>query len=202
MKTKKKSRFLTFCFSATPGAAEMYMGFLKTGLSLMIIFAASIVIAGSLRIGILSLLAIVIWFYSFFHANHLASLNDDEFDEVRDEYLLGIDYLPGIEKFVEKYHQWVAYILIFTGVALLWDMVGNFLYDILPQEYRFICSIMWRFSDYVPRIIISFAIIFAGLKMMGGKKLEAGTEKTERSPEEKEAEKETAMYGLDVREDK
>ena len=117
MKTKKKSRFLTFCFSVIPGAAEMYMGFMKTGLSLMITFAAAIVIASSLKIGILSLLAVVVWFYSFFHANHLASLNDDEFDEVKDEYLFGLDSLPGIEKFLKKYHQWVAYALIFTGIC-------------------------------------------------------------------------------------
>ena len=30
MKTKKKNRFLTFCFSMMPGAAEMYMGFMRT----------------------------------------------------------------------------------------------------------------------------------------------------------------------------
>ena len=38
MKTKKKNRFLTFCFSMLPGAAEMYMGFMKTGVSLMSLF--------------------------------------------------------------------------------------------------------------------------------------------------------------------
>ena len=59
MKTKKKNRFFTFCFSLMPGAAEMYMGFLKTGLSLMVTFAAAIVIASSLRMGVLSVLAVV-----------------------------------------------------------------------------------------------------------------------------------------------
>ena len=44
MKTKKKNRFLTFCFSCLPGAAEMYMGFMKMGLSLMLVFFAIIII--------------------------------------------------------------------------------------------------------------------------------------------------------------
>ena len=33
--TKKKSSFLTFCFSFLPGAGQMYMGFMKRGISLM-----------------------------------------------------------------------------------------------------------------------------------------------------------------------
>lgn len=181
MKTKKKNRFFTFCFSVIPGAAEMYMGFLKTGLSLMITFAITIVIASSLRMGILSILAVVVWFYSFFHANHLASLNDDEFGEVNDEYLFGLDSLPGIETFVKKYHQWVAYILIFIGICFLWDSLGNLLYNLLPKEYRFIYSVMWQIGNYVPSIIIGLGIIFAGVKMIGGKKVsvETGEEKEE-----------------------
>ena len=45
MKTKKKNRFLTFCFSMLPGAAEMYMGFMKTGVSLMSLFMLVIMVA-------------------------------------------------------------------------------------------------------------------------------------------------------------
>ena len=46
MKTKKKSRFLSFCFSFLPGAAEMYMGFMKTGMSLMLVFFLLIAFSG------------------------------------------------------------------------------------------------------------------------------------------------------------
>lgn len=172
MKTKKKNRFLTFWFSLIPGAAEMYMGFMKTGLSLMITFAAAILIASSLKLGVLSILAVVVWFYSFFHANHLASLNDEEFNQVSDEYLFGLDSFPGIESFVKKHRSWVAYILIFAGVCFLWDSVGRLLYDILPKEYRFIYSIMWRIGNYIPSIVIGVGIIFVGVKMISGKKIE------------------------------
>ena len=34
MKQQKKSKFFTFMFSFIPGAAEMYMGFMKQGVSL------------------------------------------------------------------------------------------------------------------------------------------------------------------------
>ena len=36
---RKKSKGWTFIFSLLPGAGEMYMGFMKQGLSLMTIFA-------------------------------------------------------------------------------------------------------------------------------------------------------------------
>ena len=38
MKQQKKNKFFTFMFSFIPGAAEMYMGFMKQGISLMTLF--------------------------------------------------------------------------------------------------------------------------------------------------------------------
>ena len=43
MKQKKKNKFFTFIFSLLPGAAEMYMGFMKNGLSMMVMFFISFV---------------------------------------------------------------------------------------------------------------------------------------------------------------
>ena len=44
--TKKKSGFWTFVFSLLPGAAEMYMGFMKMGISLMGLFFGLFIIGG------------------------------------------------------------------------------------------------------------------------------------------------------------
>ena len=41
---KKKNRFLLFCFSFLPGAGEMYLGFMKTGISLLSIFAICVML--------------------------------------------------------------------------------------------------------------------------------------------------------------
>ena len=43
--TKKRNGFLRFCCSLLPGAGEMYMGFMKMGLSLMSMFFGIIVAA-------------------------------------------------------------------------------------------------------------------------------------------------------------
>ena len=44
MKQQRRNGFFTFIFSFMPGAAEMYMGFLKQGVSIMAIFLLGIVI--------------------------------------------------------------------------------------------------------------------------------------------------------------
>jgi len=170
MKAKKKSRFLTFCFSLLPGAAEMYMGFMKIGVSMMILFFAVIMLSIWINQGVLGVLAIVIWFYGFFHANHLASLPDEEFAQVKDEYLFGMDALPGIDTVIKKYHKWIAYLLIFFGVCFLWSSMTDLLYDVLPEAYDFIPRMMWRVGNYVPSFVIGIGIIFAGIKMIAGKK--------------------------------
>ena len=64
--TRKKSRFLTFCCSLIPGAGEMYLGFLKQGVSIMSAFVIVYAIGGFI-FPPLTVFCAVIWFYSFFH---------------------------------------------------------------------------------------------------------------------------------------
>ena len=109
MKTKKKNRFFTFCMSCIPGAGEMYMGFMKTGVSLMILFALTIIFAVSLHQGTIAVFCVVEWFYSFFHANHLASLDDEEFAQVEDKYLLKLDEVSGLRAYSHRYQLFVEY---------------------------------------------------------------------------------------------
>ena len=72
--TNKKNSLWRFFFSLIPGAGEMYMGFLKMGVSLMSLFFAIIFIASSLWLGPLILIDIIVWFYSFFHVHNLAKI--------------------------------------------------------------------------------------------------------------------------------
>lgn len=171
MTTKKKNRFLTFCFSLLPGAGEMYMGFMRAGLSLMLLFVFAIMIPVFLRLDELVVLAVVVWFYSFFHANHLASLNDEEFARVEDQYLYGLDTLSGGKDFVAKYRKWVAVILILVGTLLLWNSVMDLLRDLLRNILpSVIYSVLNRVGYYIPRVLAAVLIIVAGGKMIGGRK--------------------------------
>ena len=172
MKAKKKSRFLTFCFSLMPGAAQMYMGFMKMGVSQMMLCFLIITFSVWLNQGALAAFCVIPWFYSFFQANHLASLSDEEFNAVEDEYLFGMKGVPGVEEFVKEHNKWIAVLLIFIGACLLWDSMANFMYHVLPDEFSFISRTMRRIGDYVPSVVIGCGIIALGVKMIGGKKEE------------------------------
>lgn len=179
MRTKKKNRFLTFCFSMLPGAGEMYMGFMKTGVSLMLLFFLVVMFSVWINQGIISALAIVVWFYGFFHANHLAGLGDEDFVQVKDEFLLGLDGLVGTKDFVRKYNKVVACGLIFAGICLLWNTLTDVIDYILPNTYNFIINMMWRIGDFVPSVVIGIAIVVFGIKLLGGKKADVADKQEE-----------------------
>ena len=44
----KKNSFLTFCFAFIPGAGEMYLGMMKKGLAVMLLFWSLSMVAGVL----------------------------------------------------------------------------------------------------------------------------------------------------------
>ena len=125
------------------------------------------------------MLAIVVWFYGFFHANHLAGLADEDFYNVKDEYLFGMDTLPGVGELVKKHQKWVAVALIFFGLCFLWSSMASLLYDVLPNAYSFIPRVMWKVGNYIPSFVIALGIIVIGVKMIGGKKVSTPDEQEE-----------------------
>ena len=64
-----KNGFLTFCCAFVPGAGQMYQGYMKRGLSL-ILTACCIGMVSSLLNPVL-LLLVVVWMYSFFDTFNL-----------------------------------------------------------------------------------------------------------------------------------
>ena len=85
---KQKHGFWVFIFSLIPGAGEMYMGFKKQGLSIMLLFWGAIALASITGLGWLAMFLPVIWFYSFFNVHNLKSLSEEEFYSVEDNYIL------------------------------------------------------------------------------------------------------------------
>ena len=189
---KKKNRFLLFCLSFLPGAGEMYLGFMKMGLSLLSLFALIIIITVYSNIGVMGLVVFVICVYGFFHANNLGALSDEEFYKIEDEYLFGLgekdmnslkDFLTG------KYRKVFAVILILFGISMLWQTFCRFLRYMVGSDYyyKYISGFMNTVSSDVPRMIIAFLIILFGIKLIWGKKEELDRlEKTEEMQQQAE----------------
>ncbi len=179
MKQKKKSRFFTFIFSMLPGAAEMYMGFMKNGLSLMIIFFISFVpmiLFNSLEF--MLLLSAVLWFYGFFHARNISSLDDTYFDQLEDVYIWeefgDFKWKETNNKNIKK---WGAIILILIGLAQLWNY---FFYEIIcrliPGDYW---NDIYPVIKEIPQVIFAILFIIIGVKLIKGKKEELNVESEE-----------------------
>lgn len=175
--TKKKNSFLTFIFSLLPGAAEMYMGFMKMGVSLMGIFFGLAILGSFFGQGIFLIADVVVWFYGFFHAHNLRAMDDEDFYALEDDYILHLD--GSGQEFWNKvvavrYRKLVAAALILIGVSILWNNLLDLLYNILPE---FIREYIYVFSYRIPQIILGVAIIVAGVWMIRGKKQEILDEK-------------------------
>ena len=182
---KKKNRFLLFCLSFLPGAGEMYLGFMKMGLSLLSLFALVIIITVYSNIGVMGFVVFVICVYGFFHANNLGALSDEEFYKIEDEYLFGFgekDMNSLKDFFMGKYRKVFAAILILFGISMLWQTFCRFLRHMVGSDYyyKYISRFMSTISSDVPRMIIAFLIIWFGIKLIWGKKEELDRlEKTE-----------------------
>lgn len=174
MKQKKKNRFFTFIFSFLPGAAEMYMGFMKNGFSLMLCFLlpfALIVIYGGLDF--LMPICAVMWFYGFFHARNYAGMDDMTFDAMTDRYIweefsdLNFNKVSG-----KTAKKWIAAALIVIGAALIWDYFSGILYRLIPEGYW---DDIYPALSNIPQVVISILMVIVGIRMVVGKKKELDT---------------------------
>ena len=174
---KKKNRFLLFCFSFLPGAGEMYFGFMKMGISLLSLFAVCVMVTGYMQIGVLMFVPFVVWVYSFFHANNLGALSDEEFYRVEDGYLFGLNETElgsFKDSIVGKYRKALAIILIILGASMLWQAFCHMLWHLVGSDfyYEYISRFTGIVSDDLPKVIIALVVIWLGVKLIQGKKEE------------------------------
>lgn len=168
---RKKSSFLTFCFAFLPGAGQMYMGFMKRGVSLMSSFFLFIFLSSWLQLGPLILAIPVIWFYSFFDTFNLRSSPDDEFYALEDNYLLVPDFVKS-KVWQGRYRMIIALALIVAGCAILWNNLYDIFGWIMPEYMR---KLVYRFGYYFPQFLIGVGIIALGIYLIRGKKKDLDT---------------------------
>lgn len=173
---KKKSRFWLFVWSLIPGAGEMFLGFMKMGVSLMLGFAVLVIVAGMLNLETLFFIPMVMYAYCFFHANNLGILNDEEFYAVQDRYLLGLDGLNSIEgmqvRLSRKYRKIAAVVLIFLGVVMLWDQIFSWLLEAFGHDNYYLSRISYFMRYEFFRIVFAIVVIWIGCRLIRGKKVE------------------------------
>ncbi len=169
---RKRSKFWTFIFSCMPGAGQMFSGFMKAGLSLMVLFFGVIAVSSVLNLGSLLYALPVIWFYAFFDSISRSFLPDEEFYSQQDEWLFSLDKL-----FSRSYPEalrrngglYLGVGLLVLGVLLLWDTLVGQLYGVLPDQ---VLAALRQINRVLPRLIAGGVIIFIGYKLLRGRRTE------------------------------
>ena len=174
MKPRKKNNFWTFIFSFCPGAAEMYMGFFKNGLSILTIFCIPLIITGVLYGGdYLAILSVVVYVAAFFHARCLATTPDADFEALQDKYIWE-EFIDGksISINTESAKKWGSAILIFIGIFGLFEILRDNLYSMLDRYGVAGREMIMDVVDSIPRLVFSIFVIVVGVLIIRGKKKE------------------------------
>lgn len=168
---RKKNGFFTFIWSFMPGAAEMYMGFMKCGLSLMGLFLASLALPMFCYWdGAFFLLTTLVWFYSFFHARNMAACTEEVLQSMEDNFIWD-DFGDGSKTRIASptLRKWGAAILIVIGASMLWNNFKGVVANLIPEEYW---NMVWPIFDKIPQFVISILIIAVGIGLIAAKKKE------------------------------
>lgn len=169
--TKQRGKFLTFIFSLVPGAGQMWLGFTKRGVSLMVAFILPIIADSFINIFIFSTISIVIWFVSFFDTLNLNRMEPAFFSTVKDDY---ITTQPQLVSFFERanFGKIAGFALIFIGVAAIWQVISFDLYHWLWAYDENVYQIIVPIVNAIPRVVIAILVIILGFRLVANKKKE------------------------------
>lgn len=171
MRPKRKNTFFTFVCSFLPGAAEMYMGFMKMGASLMAIFFACIMIPGFFRLSDVTIgAAALVWFYGFFHARNMAACDNAEFETIADHCIWEeFDSGKAIHLPEGTARKWLSVCLILLGAGILWNNFADLADRLIPYA---LWDTLSPLVHNTPEVVLSIFLILLGVHLIRGKKEE------------------------------
>ncbi len=173
--TRKRNKFLTFLFSLIPGCGQMYMGLMKRGFSLLVLFAGGLALVSLLSMEALAFLSAVVWCWAFFDALNLMHLDPEVLDAVEDDFVLfgSRSELPQLHISSTKLCHAAGVLLILIGAVTIWHCVFSYIYDGIFYYNEYIAELLYRLNYYIPRLAVSVLIIWAGVRLIRRKKTES-----------------------------
>lgn len=168
----RKSRLFSLLCAFWPGAGEMYMGLMKRGLAIMLIFWGAIAIMSAIGLEMLLFLLPVLWFYSFFDTLTLRSLDYYALTELQEKDDFFFQDLLGGERSLpatmQRNHILVGAGLIVLGAVMLYTrLIRSFYFgDFIPEW-------LYKFLRALPSMAVSFGIIALGVWLVRGKRMPA-----------------------------
>lgn len=185
---KKKNGFMTFLCSLVPGAGEMYLGFMKEGLSIMCLAYGIFVFSIWADMSWLISAEVILWFYSLFNTHDKVSLPDEEFYALEDDYVFHIDRLlpkGNLNLVYGKQSKIFGWFLLFLGVSIIWKpSIRNLLAALRVYISDDFSRVVGNYLYSLPQFVIAGVLIVCGVRLILRKKTEIYMEQ-DADPEEK-----------------
>lgn len=170
------------------------MGLMRMGLSFLLGFVLLIAVTAITGIDVLAVLPFTLYIYSFFHANNIGGMDAEAFAALEDEYLFGIgDWDVSRFKLNKKSRNIAAVACIVLGICMLWNVGFGMLRDYVGWDNPIIRTVYYTMRDEVPRLIIAIAVIWFGVSLLKGKKIDFA--ENDRQAEAESAKKPVILIG-------
>ena len=170
-----KNGFLLFIASCLSGCGQMYQGYMKRGVSLLLAFCLVLFASTYFFLGTLALFLPVIWLYAFFDSYALRSqLSAGTAPE--DAFLFGLSDMDSkrLGALLHKRHSLIGWVLVAVGVYMLYDMLMGQLSGLF---FGWFGEWLYSFLRYgLPRVVITVLVILLGLWFIRGPKAKAPIE--------------------------
>lgn len=173
MKQSLMKRFFDGCkffaASCVPGCGQMYQGYMKRGLSLMLVFSALLAVAVFLEMGALAVMLVPVWLYSFFDGYNLRRRLEGAMVEdgaEPDAYLFDIPEMDGrrLSEIMGRRHSVIGWTLVILGGYMLYQ-------ELVSRIFRNFWSELYYFMRWdVPRMLLTVLIILLGVWFIRGPK--------------------------------
>ena len=162
-----KNGFLLFLTSCLSGCGQMYQGYMKRGLSLLLSFFLVIFVSTYFYLGTLALFLPVIWLYAFFDSYALRSqLSAGTAPE--DAFLFGLSDMDSkrLGALLHKRHSLIGWVLVAVGLYMLYDMLMGQLSGLFLGWFGEWLYSLLRYG--LPRVVVTVLVILLGLWFIRG----------------------------------
>lgn len=163
----RKQGFLLFLSSCIPGCGQMYQGYMKRGVSLLIACFGLMTISIFLDEGFLFMLLPIIWLYAFYDSYNLRNQTDEQAQANPDAFLFGLSEMDSqrLSALCRKRHSILGWILVLLGVYLFLVSTVRNITDLLGLE-----ELYWALSYELPRLLVTIFLIALGIWFIRGPK--------------------------------
>ena len=164
-----KNGLLTLLFAFIPGAGQMYQGYMKRGLSLMLMCCVIGVLA--MLFAPIALFLMLVFMYSFFDTLNLRA-QIALGNAPADDYLVHLDPKDKrLARLLLDSHKLVGWCLIAIGALIAYEqIIMNTLGDILWRwgQKAPVWRAIYLVMDQLPEVVLCVALILCGIWLVRG----------------------------------